>query len=161
MVLIYFFLSLSCPQAPSISPPSSRLTVAGMPARSSRAAISAALLLPEPLKPVSSTLLSGMRFTWQSIPPRRFIIRFTSSSESFSPLIRAYSKVILLRVQSVDLSAASRSMSKGYFLLTGIILLRPSSVSLCSDIARLTWGKSSPKRSITGTIPLVETVMLR
>ena len=48
----------------------------------------------------------------------------------------------------------------GYFLLMGTILSRSSSVTACSEMARLT-PSSAPARRIIGTTPAVDSVILR
>ena len=55
---------------------------------------------------------------------------------------------------------ASSSSAIGYFLLSGTSWSRNSSLTACSEIARLT-PSSAPQRAIIGTTPAVDSVILR
>ena len=84
-----------------------------------------------------------------------------SSTRSFTPRIKMYSKVIRCLRLSAKYSHASSNWAKGYFLFTGMICSRTTSVAPCSETASLTCIGSSASNRICGASPLVEIVMRR
>lgn len=159
-----FFVSfnssnLSCPQAASMSLPKLLRTVAGIPRVSNSFRNCSAALRSIPRKDFSETGFNGIRFTWQSMPDKQSARRSALSAPSLTPRIRVYSKVTRLPVFSACRRQACSSSFIAYLRFTGISALRSSSQDACREIAKLTWGNSSPNVSICGTSPQVETVI--
>ena len=82
---------LSWPQEALISLPRVRLTVAAMPLPANMSAKDCCLLMLLLLKPVPSTALTGIRFTWLCVPLSFCASSRAHSSESLTPLMMAYS----------------------------------------------------------------------
>src|SRR6185437_3049149 len=130
---------LSCPQAAMMSSPRGVRTGEEYPAAltmSEKALIAASL---ERSKGAPGHGLNGIRLTLAGMPARRRTSALASAGLSLTPFSMTYSKVMRRALLEPGyVRQAWSSSASGYFLLSGTSTSRSSSVTACSEIARLT-----------------------